>query len=93
MKKEKPKKKKGGLQAAASRKLSMIGGPKMSAEEVAHALFHMEERNEVERTVLEDGTWAWLMPQQADGRRPILKPTPEILEHLRRFETDHEAHA
>jgi nitric oxide synthase oxygenase domain/subunit len=92
VKKDKPKKKKTALQAAASRKLAAIGGRTVSAEEAAHMLFHMEERNEVERRVLEDGTWAWLMPPQADGRRPMLKPTPELLEHLRRFEAHHQAH-
>lgn len=78
-------KKKSALAVAASRRLQMIGAPKLSEEQVAHMMYHAEERGEVERTTLEDGSWAWLMPQQPDGKRPVLKPTSEMLHHLERF--------
>ena len=47
--KKKPKAKKGKLAAAASKKLQSIGGPKMTPEDVAHVMFHAEQRGEVER--------------------------------------------
>ena len=84
------KKKKTALAAAASRKLAGIGGPSMSPEEMAHALYHAEERGEVERAPLEDGTWAWVLPT-AKGPQ-MLKPTPEMLAALARFETESHDH-
>jgi len=85
-KKKKPSK----LQMAANRKLAQIGTPKMSAFDVAHAMFHAEERGEVERVTLDDGSWGWLMPQDGTGQRPLMKPTPEMLAHLQRISSgDH----
>ncbi len=78
-------KKKSALAVAASRRLQMIGAPKLNEEQVAHMMYHAEERGEVQRTTLEDGSWAWIMPAQPDGKRPILKPTGEMLAHLERF--------
>jgi hypothetical protein len=86
-KKRKPKQ--SALAAAASRKLATIGGPKMSPEDVAHVLWHAEQRGEVERVPLEDGSWAWLVPNQGSAPQ-MLKPTPAMLEALERFE--HEDH-
>ena len=77
-----PKKKKSALALAASRRLSAIGTSKMTPQDVAHSLFHAEERGDVERVTLEDGTWAWAMKPGPDGKRQILKPTQEMLEHL-----------
>lgn len=84
------KKKKSALAAAASKKLANIGGPRMSPEEIAHALFHAEERGEVERMPLEDGTWAWVV--QGPKGPQMLKPTPEMLAALARFEHEHHDH-
>ena len=83
------KKKKSALAAAASRKLNGIGSApaKMTPEQMAHALLHAEERGEVERVPLEDGTWGWMM-QGPDGNSQILKPTPEMLAALDRFERE-----
>ncbi|MBL8609293.1 MAG: hypothetical protein JNL38_18330 [Myxococcales bacterium] len=92
MSQKNPKKKKNSLAASASRRLGSIGGPKLSAQDIAHMMFHAEERGEVERVPMEDGSWAWLLPQQPDGKRPMIKPTPEVLEHLARFETNHQPH-
>ncbi len=89
--KKKPKAKKSALAAAASRKLATIGGPKMSPEDVAHVLWHAEQRGEVERVPLEDGSWAWLVPGGAQGGQPqMLKPTPAMLEMVDQF--DREGH-
>ena len=44
------------------------------------------------RVPLDDGSWAWLLPQQADGKRPVIKPTPDVLEHLAALERHHEPH-
>ena len=88
----KDKKKKSALAAAASRKLSSIGAPQMTPEQVAHSLLHAEERGEVQRVSLDDGSWAWAM-QDAQGQTRILKPTPAMLEALDRFEREgHPAH-
>ena len=85
------KKKKGGaLAAAASRRLARIGAPQMSPEDFAHAMFHAEERGEVQRVPLDDGSWAWQM-QTPDGPQQV-KPTPEMLAALARFETGHHEH-
>lgn len=81
------KKKKNALAAAASRKLASIGGPKMSPQDVAHVLWHAEQRGEVERVPLEDGSWAWVM-HGPDGQPQMLKPTPEMLEVLDGFERE-----
>ncbi len=82
------KKKKNALAAAASRKLASIGGPSMTPEQMAHALFHAEQRGEVERVALEDGSWAWAV--QSPKGTQMLKPTPEMLAALERFA--HEDH-
>lgn len=85
------KKKKGGaLAAAASKRLSRIGAPQMTAEELAHTMFHAEENGQAERVPTEDGAWAWRV-QTPDGPR-MLKPTPEVLEALARFEQGHDHH-
>ncbi len=81
------KKKKSALAAAASRKLAGIGGPKMSPQDVAHVLWHAEQRGEVERVSLEDGSWAWVM-NGPDGKPQMLKPTPEMLQVLEGFERE-----
>ncbi|HSQ64041.1 MAG TPA: hypothetical protein VLM85_12535 [Polyangiaceae bacterium] len=81
------KKKKSALAAAASRKLAGIGGPKMSPQDVAHVLWHAEQRGEVERVPLEDGSWAWVM-NGPDGKPQMLKPTPEMLQVLEGFERE-----
>jgi hypothetical protein len=86
------KKKKGGLAASASRRLASIGGPKLSPQDIAHMMFHAEERGEVERVPLDDGSWGWLLPQQPDGKRPVIKPTPDVLQHLAALEKHHEPH-
>jgi hypothetical protein len=86
----KPKKKKNAspLAAAASRRLAGIGGPsKYTPEDVAHAMMHAEEDGGAERVTLDDGTWAWRM-KGPDGQDRILKPTPEILAALERFERE-----
>ena len=82
------KKKKSALAVAATRRLASIGSPppQMTPEQMAHALLHAEERGEVERVSLDDGTWGWRM-QGPGGKVQILKPTPEMLEALERFET------
>jgi hypothetical protein len=91
MAKKKPKPKRNALATAASRRLATIGGPKMSPEDVAHVLWHAEQRGEVERVSLEDGSWAWVVPSQ--GAPQMLKPTPAMLAALERFETeDHGDH-
>ena len=79
------KKKKSKLNASATRRLAQIGVPKMTAFDVAHAMFHAEERGEVERVGLDDGSWGWLMPPDGTGQRPMMRPTPEILAHLARI--------
>jgi hypothetical protein len=84
-----PKKKNSALAAAASRKLAGIGtGPQYSPDQIAHAMFHAEERGEAERVTLEDGSWAWRM-RGPDGQTQILKPTPEILEAVSKFDDSH----
>ena len=84
-----PKKKKSALAASASKNLARAAGaaPKMSPEQMAHMLLHAEERGDVQRVTLDDGTWAWAT-QAPDGKMQILKPTPEMLEALERFERD-----
>jgi hypothetical protein len=95
MAKVKTKKKPNALAAAASRKLAGIGkgaSPQQSPEQIAHMLLHAEERGEVERVTLEDGSWAWAA-RGPDGKTQILKPTKEMLEALERFEREgHPAH-
>jgi hypothetical protein len=88
MPKKKPKPKKRALAAAASRRLASIGGPKMSPEDVAHVLWHAEQRGEVERVTLEDGSWAWMIPSGGEGGPQMLKPTPAMLAVLERFERE-----
>jgi hypothetical protein len=87
-------KKKSALAAAASRKLDRIGGdsPRYTPDQVAHFMMHAEERGEAERVPLEDGSWGWQM-QGPDGRVQVIKPTPEMLEALDRFEREgHPSH-
>lgn len=88
MTKKKPKPKKGKLAQAASKKLASIGGPKMTPEDVAHVMWHAEQRGEVERVPLEDGSWAWLVPGGQSGQPQMLKPTPQMLEILEQFERE-----
>jgi hypothetical protein len=89
------KKKKGSaLAAAASRKLARIGGDgtRFTPEQIAHMMMHAEERGEAQRVGLDDGSWGWQMTGP-DGNQQVLKPTPEILVALERFETEgHPAH-
>jgi hypothetical protein len=87
-------KKKSPLAAAASRKLSRIGGAgsRFTPEQLAHFMVHAEERGEAERVTLDDGSWGWQM-HGPDGQLQLLKPTPEMLAALDRFETEgHPAH-
>jgi hypothetical protein len=88
----KPKKKKpSALAAAATRKLSG-DAPKYTPEQVAHMMMHAEERGEAERVPLDDGTWGWKI-QGPNGQAQVLKPTPQILAALERFETEgHPSH-
>lgn len=82
------KKKKGGaLAEAAKKRLSKIGPARMSPEQMAHMLLHAEERGDVQRVDLEDGSWGWAM-SGPDGKVQVLKPTPEMLAALARFETE-----
>jgi len=83
------KNKKSALTAAASRRLARIGQP--DPEEIAHAMFHAEERGEVQRVSLDDGSWAWAFPDQ-DGKTQLLKPTPEMLAALARFAAEGHTH-
>ena len=82
-------KKKNALAAAASRRLSRIGGEgaRYTPEQIAHAMLHAEERGEAERVPLDDGSWGWQM-SGPDGRPQVLKPTSEMLAALARFETE-----
>ncbi len=77
--------KKSALQQAASKKLAGIGPKAPSPEHVAHMMLHAEERGEVTRVGLEDGSWGWAVPGK-DGTTQVLKPTPEMLEALARWE-------
>lgn len=79
-------KKKSALQQAASKKLAGIGPAAPTAEQVAHMMLHAEERGEVQRVRLEDGTWAWARARK-DGQTEVMRPTPEMLEHLARWES------
>lgn len=81
------KKKPSALASAATRKLAQIGAPKMSPEQLAHAMMHAETDGRAERVPLDDGSWAWKI-QGPDGTQQLLKPTPEILAALERFERD-----
>jgi hypothetical protein len=90
----KNKKKPNALATAATRKLAQIGAPKMSPEQLAHAMMHAESDGRAERVPLEngDGAWAWRI-QGPDGTAQLLKPTAEILAALARFEREgHPAH-
>jgi hypothetical protein len=88
----KKKKKGGALAEAAKKRLSKIGPARMSPEQMAHMLMHAEERGDVQRVGLDDGSWAWAMVGP-DGKTQLLKPTPEMLAALHRFETEgHPAH-
>ena len=88
----KKKKKPSALSSAASRKLAQIGGPKMTPEQLAHSMMHAEADGQAERITLDDGQWAWRVTFP-DGTTRILKPTPEILAALERFEREgHPAH-
>jgi hypothetical protein len=85
-------KKKSKLQEAASRRLQSLAQPKLTPDQFAHAMYHAEERGEVERVPLDDGSWAWALPSDKGGKRQVVKPTPEMLAALSRFETDPSAH-
>jgi hypothetical protein len=88
----KKKKKPSALASAASRKLSQIGGAKMTPEQLAHSMMHAEEDGNAERVALDNGEWAWRVTFP-DGTTRMLKPTPEILAALERFEREgHPAH-
>lgn len=78
-------KKKSALAAAAARKLQSIGMPKMTPHQLAHALYHAEERGEVERVPTDDGGFAFLLPPDKEGVRQQLKPTPEMIQALEGF--------
>lgn len=85
------KNKKSALQQAASRKLAGIAKPP-SPEHVAHMMMHAEERGEVQRVSLDDGTWGWAMPGEG-GQTQVMRPTQEMLDALERFEREgHPAH-
>ncbi len=85
------KKRNSALAAAASRKLGG-GAPRYTPEHVAHMMMHAEGRGEAERVPLDDGSWGWRI-QGPDGKAQLLKPTPEILAALTRFEREgHPSH-
>lgn len=73
-------KKKSALQQAASRRLQAIGMPKMSPQEMVHALYHAEQEGKVQRETQEDGTWGWRLPAQGDLPGQLIKPTAEMME-------------
>lgn len=73
--------KKSALQQAASKKLAGIGPKPMTAEQFAHMMLHAEERGEVTRVNLDDGSWGWAR-QGADGKTEVMKPTPDMLAAL-----------
>ncbi len=83
------KNKKSALQLAASKKLAGLGPKPPSPEHVAHMMLHAEERGEVARVGLEDGTWGWAMTGK-DGQQQVMRPTQEMLDALARF--DREGH-
>ena len=85
---KKPKKK-SALAAAASKRLGQIAGtqPKYTPEQMAHMMLHAEERGDVERISLDDGSWGWLM-RDPTGKQQVLKPTDDMLAALARFETE-----
>ncbi len=87
-KNEKPRKKKSALAAAASRKLAG-DAPRYTPEQIAHFMMHAEERGEAERVPLDEtgATWGWKMTGP-DGKPQVLKPTPEMLAALERFERE-----
>ena len=92
--KRKKKAEKSALATAASRRLARIGGEgsRFTPEQLAHFMVHAEERGEAERVELDDGSWGWQI-QGPDGKTQLLKPTPEMLAALDRFETEgHPAH-
>jgi hypothetical protein len=77
------KKKKSALAEAASRRLMAIGLPKMTSHDIAHAMYHAEERGEVERVASDEAPgWAWLLPAQGSMPRQRIQPTAEMLESL-----------
>jgi hypothetical protein len=84
------KKPNSALAAAASRKLARIGTPQgtHSPDEIAHAMFHAEQRGDAERVTFEDGTWGWQL-RTPDGKVEILRPTPEIVAAVERFDDSH----
>ena len=88
----KPKKKNNPLAAAASRKLTG-DAPRYTPEQVAHMMMHAEERGDAERVPLDAaGSWGWKITGP-DGKQQVLKPTPEILAALERFEREgHPSH-
>ncbi len=92
-KREKTKKKNNPLAAAASRRLAGgASGARFTPEQVAHMMMHAEESGEAQRVELGDGSWGWQM-NGPNGTPQVLKPTPEILAALERFETEgHPAH-
>jgi hypothetical protein len=78
-------KKKSALQQAAARRLQAIGMPKMTPHDMAHALYHAEERGQVTRETQPDGTWGWRLPTQGDLPGQLVTPTPEMLESIAMF--------
>ena len=87
-----PKKKKSALANAASKKLASIGGPRMTPEQLAHAMMHAEADGQAERVTFDNGEWGWRVTMP-DGTVRMLKPTPEILAALEKFEREgHPAH-
>lgn len=90
----KKKKKPSALAQAQSRRLQMIGMPKLNPEQIAHALFHAEERGEVTREPQDDGSWVWVIKNGPDGGPQKLAPTPEMVQAYERFARGegHEAH-
>lgn len=89
----KSKKKNNPLAAAASRKLKGEA-IRHTPEQIAHLMMHAEERGEAERVPLDDAadSWGWKITGP-DGKAQVLKPTPEILAALERFEREgHPSH-
>jgi hypothetical protein len=78
-------KKKSALQQAAARRLQAIGMPKMSPQEMVHALYHAEEEGKVKRETQEDGTWGWRLPSQGDLPGQLIKPNEEMMKAYEMF--------
>jgi hypothetical protein len=81
-KKQSTKKRPSALAQAASRKLAGIGAP--NEHDVAHYLFHAEERGEAVR-VPHDGPLGWAWQVTSPQGNAMIAPTPGILAAFEQF--------